>query len=573
MSRPVLPTLAAPLPAAAALLLAAALPAQSARQPEMVSPGLQGLPDGIAVASENGDTSALLYLDTGDQSVQVRVSDGRGLSWSLPLRLDDDPSGALKQTNRHSLAVDGDRVYAVWQDRRNGLLDDLYFSASLDGGASWSPANLRLDDGAAPGADDVKDFRLASSGDDVVALIAVGTVDEALYLTWSNDGGASWSAAVPVTAHNGAADVDNIALACSGDVAHAVWRDNFLNGVDDTVWLSSFDLQAGVFLSQDVDLSPNLVLAGGDADDGVAISVDDSHIAVIFHADGLGSTAEQLRVNLSADLGASWGGDSQVGTYDNAVLGHDADDGVVLVEDGRVAVAWADDRSGQDEVYVATADVALGVFSADHRCSSSTTGAGSPVLAGEFATEPLAVAWTQFPGQTLHSCHLRNGFWSNSFPVSANSGDVDGVDLAWNDRYDNFLAVWMADDAGSNEVYAGGYRAAQIDPGVVAGGAPAAFAVFGFAGGQFFQVVASGSPGPQAAPDGRLLGLTADAILQLSLSLPEMQGQLSADGGAVTSAVNVPASMSGQTLYLVAGAFDPILGITDLSDVVPSTIQ
>ncbi len=557
---------------AAAAVVAAPLTAQQSRLPEMVSPGLQGLPDGVAIASENGDTSALLYRDTGDQSIQVRVADGRGLSWTLPRRLDDDLSGALKQSHRHSLVVDGDRVYAAWRDQRNGLLDDLYFTASLDGGATWSAANLRLEDGALPGADDVKDYRIAASGDDVAALISVGTINESLYLTWSNDGGASWSPAVAVTAHNGLADVDNIALACSGDVAYAVWRDNFLNGADDTVWLSAFDLQTGAFVRQDVDVSPNLILAGGDADDGVGVAVDQNHLAVIYHADGLGSTAEQLRVNLSSDLGATWFGDHQVGQYDNALLGHDADSGAVLVEDGHVAVAWADDRSGANQVYATVADFASGVFAADRHCSLSAASASEPRLAGEFGGEPLALSWSQFPGETVHASYYRNGVWSNAFVVSANTGDTDGQGFAWNDRYDNCLAVWMADDIGSNQVYAGGFRPAQVDPGVLAGGLPATLVVHGFGGGQYFQVVASGSPGSLLIPDGRDLGLTADNILLTSKDLAQLSGQLAADGTGATASVTVPPSLTGMTLYFVAGGFDPVAGITDLSDARPATV-
>ena len=60
------------------------------------------------------------------------------------------------------------RLYAAWLDERNGANDDIYFTASLDGGATWSPANIRLDDSASAGARDVKDFRIASSGNDVV---------------------------------------------------------------------------------------------------------------------------------------------------------------------------------------------------------------------------------------------------------------------------------------------------------------------------------------------------------------------------------------------------------------------
>ena len=126
----------------------------------------------------------LLYKDTGDESVWLRTSDGRGINWGLPLRIDDDTTGSSKKTSKYSLKVDDNRIYIAWEDRRNGTNDDLYFTSSEDSGLTWLPANIRLDDGFGPGNNDIKDFRIGSGGKDVIAICSTDDGLESLFLTY-----------------------------------------------------------------------------------------------------------------------------------------------------------------------------------------------------------------------------------------------------------------------------------------------------------------------------------------------------------------------------------------------------
>jgi len=375
------------------------------------------------------------------------------------------------------------------------------------------------------------------------------------------------------TTHNGLADVDDLALACSNDFAYIVWRDNYTNGVDDTVWLSIFDINNEVFTAQDINVSPNLVAAGGDADDGLAVAVDENFLAILYHADNLGGTAEQVRVNLSADLGLSWSGDQQVGLYDNAVANHDADNGTLLVEDGFVAVAWQDNRSGQDEVYVTYANMLLGAFVPDVQCSNSATGSGPPQLSGEFNGEPLAVAWTETPGRVLKAKYMRNWSWSPSFLISANAGDVSNARMSWNDLYDNFSLLWLTDDTVVQQAVVGGFRAHQVSADPITAGGVATFNLTGFGPGRTYQVAASGSLGTLPLPDGRNLGLTYDTILQITKNLSPLRGVISGSGSATTAPVTVPPNLAGSTIYLIAVSFNNGGDFQDLSDTVAVTVQ
>jgi hypothetical protein len=565
------------LPLLSALSLCTAVtasaPSQEARQQKLIAVSPTANIAGISLASENGDTTALVVRDTADDSIWVRVSNGTGLEWSAPIQLDDDISGASKRSSKHSVHVDQDRIFAAWYDERNGANADIYFQSSNDGGATWLASDKRLDDGFAKGARDASDFRLSSSGNDVVALIASKDVDHSLYLTYSKDGGATWKSALAATNHNTFADVDDIAIACSDDVAYIVWRDNFLNGVDDTVWLSTFDLTTETFTAQDVNVSPNLITSNGDADDGVGVAVDLNFLAILYHADNLPGTAEQVRVNFSTDLGQTWSGDQQVGQYDNVAANHDADNGTLLVEDGHVAVAWQDDRSGMDQVYTTYADLLTGVYAPDHQCSNGILDTGPPQLAGEFHGEPLAVAWTEAPGRVLKAQYLRDWMWSSVFTVSNNVGDVSNARLSWNDTYDNFSIFWLADNAGVAEAFIGGFRAHQLNTGTVTAGTSATFALLGFTPVHNFQVVASGSTAKLLLPDGRDIGLAFDFILQTTRSMPALSGVTSATGTATTAVVTIPPTMSGNTIYMAAASFTNGGNFLDLTDVVAVEVQ
>ncbi|MCH2101161.1 MAG: glycoside hydrolase [Planctomycetes bacterium] len=556
-------------PLAFLLIAAAATPslAQQAREPQLIVTGTLGAPDGISLASENEDLAALLFRDNGDNTLWLQTSDGRGLNWNAPVRLDDDSNNAPKSTGSRSLTVDGMRIYVAWLDERNGANDDVYFTASLDGGLTFNTNNIRLDDGASPGERDVKDFRIASSGNDIAVLMSVEYVSEELYLTWSNDGGASWEDAVPVTNHNGTADIDDIALAASADRAYIAWRDNFTNSMNDSVWFSSFDLKTESFIAQDIPISSNMQALGGDADNEVEIAVDDTHIAILFHADSLGSSAEQVRVNLSNDLGSSWIGDQKVGEYDNASAGHDADEGAVLVEDGYVAIAWYDDRTSADQIYAAVADVATGIFSSDHLCSDGIGGVGPPQISGEFGDETLAVTWNQLPGRSAKACSYRNGSWGQNFVISNNSGDVRNVRMAWSDIYDNFLVAYVSDDTLEDEIYVGGFRNQQVS-GSLTAGSLATLTVSGFESGVDFRVVASSSLGNLLIPDGRNLGVAYDNILDTTRRTSALSGTTDTAGAGSTTPVLVPPRFSQNRLFLLAASFKNSGEIADLSDVV-----
>jgi len=79
----------------------------------------------------------------GDADIlAIRSADG-GVSWSPPVRVNDDPPGSLQFFPWVAIDEQG-YVHVVWYDRRNAAVDlDIYYAISTDGGASFRP-NQRI---------------------------------------------------------------------------------------------------------------------------------------------------------------------------------------------------------------------------------------------------------------------------------------------------------------------------------------------------------------------------------------------------------------------------------------------
>jgi len=91
------------------------------------------------------------FLGTDPQDVMFSRSTDGGVTWSAPVRVNDDAAGEWQWFGTMSVAPNG-RIDAVWLDTRDNpgtVLSSLYYSSSIDGGATWSP-NERISDAFDP---------------------------------------------------------------------------------------------------------------------------------------------------------------------------------------------------------------------------------------------------------------------------------------------------------------------------------------------------------------------------------------------------------------------------------------
>jgi len=100
---------------------------------------------------------------TNGTDVFVARSTNRGVSWSAPVRVNDDPTGVRKDQFNQWLSVDptSGSINLSWNDARNDPADtktDIFFAQSTNGGASFAPhvkvTTVMTDESAAnPNAD------------------------------------------------------------------------------------------------------------------------------------------------------------------------------------------------------------------------------------------------------------------------------------------------------------------------------------------------------------------------------------------------------------------------------------
>ncbi len=143
-------------------------------------------------------------------------------------RVDQPLPATLGQVRSPVAACQGNSLYAVWGDTRNGN-DDIFFNVSTDNGATWQPSNTRLDTNAPPGI--LRDAGPAICVDGANLYVAWGQYDKGTanqyYMNRSLDGGATWLP-TPVVIDGNTAPFQgtNIQLCCDGNTVIATWSDN-----------------------------------------------------------------------------------------------------------------------------------------------------------------------------------------------------------------------------------------------------------------------------------------------------------------------------------------------------------
>jgi DNA/RNA endonuclease YhcR with UshA esterase domain len=97
----------------------------------------------------NGDNIHVVWQDDRDGNYEVyyKRSTDNGENWGSDTRLTSDDSGSWVPV----VAVNGDNIHVVWQDRRDGNYE-VYYKRSTDNGENWgSDTRLTSDDSTSAG--------------------------------------------------------------------------------------------------------------------------------------------------------------------------------------------------------------------------------------------------------------------------------------------------------------------------------------------------------------------------------------------------------------------------------------
>ncbi len=557
------------------LLLSSFLIAQGPRTPQRLDNSTQVY--GPAVAS-GGEVSAVAWKDSSTNEIFVSSSDGTGRSWSAPVRVDDDATGANKWVYDYSIAVDSGNIYLAWRDERNGSQDDCYFSVSSDGGATWS-ANVRMDDGYGIGAEAVDQARICADSGNVYIGMRVDNsgTGEGIWLASSNDGGASWNASLRAdTAASG--DCDDFGIACTGGNVYVAFANNRNSSSYDDLFYNMSHNGGISWMATETQIDPSGPGVGDLAPGEISLVVDASGDACIawLEEDLSNGTSDELHAMFSTDGGHNWGAEI---VLQNTV---DVDNQFVALSGSSAVIVWEDDRLGGDEVYAwSTSDGGA----TGNEIQMSVAGGSYPVVVG--GGDYWAVIWGEggYPEMTAMSSSRDGGStWSAIQDLDAGvaTGDTDYNEVAYNAQYGNFIGAWLDDVAGSNNCYAGGLRPASIS--AVSGSfTPGDFIHFSASGfgvsdtGFNFAVMISSGAGNYALPfgDARNTGLLNNPYLPKFISLLSGTVDASGAGDTITGVVRIPGVPPGTTFYCSAVAFSQAGGISfgSLTDVSSFTVQ
>ncbi len=276
------------------------------------------------------DDDAIGTQDTSSLTVDRLLLD-------LPNARVDSPSVTADSKNVR-LASSGNRIYAVWEDYRNGAAD-IYFNCSTDGGKTWpSGSEVKIDSEWNSTTSSVNPA-IACSGQNVyIAWQDDRNGDWDIFAKFSTNGGASWQAEPRLDAAPAGADAINPQIACNGEAVCVVWLD--LRMIQDI--RSNRTINAGQWWSGE----QTVTTGGAGFPYSPQIAFSGSHVYVTWHQ-GAGSDHD-IYVATSNDWGTSWGSPARVDCDSGSA---DSTDPCIAVSGNFALVAWSDDRNGSYDVY------------------------------------------------------------------------------------------------------------------------------------------------------------------------------------------------------------------------------
>ena len=268
------------------------------------TPGADDVWEMDLAVNQSGNEVYVAWTDPrgGDTDLFARASNNGGLSWSAGVRVDTAPAGI--EALRPAIAVDmAGTVHVLWEDWRNATAPwQVFHSRSGTEGATWS-ANMQVS--AAPATRMATAVALAAMGGGELHAVwrESGTGPEAILSANSLDGGASWSLA-QVTPSSGTTPVFTPDVTAVTGTIYATW----ISQGQVRIVRSSRSVDGGATWSAPVraDDVPTAFADAFPEDPKVAVVLGNPYIVW----DDIRSTLRDLYVSGSSDGGTTWAAQS-----------------------------------------------------------------------------------------------------------------------------------------------------------------------------------------------------------------------------------------------------------------------
>ena len=275
--------------------------------------------------------------------IWYKTGDDGGLTWSggtkLTLQSYNDYRPSIAQTT-------GGRIWVAWDSWRNtnpaGVWNyDIFYKTSDDNGVTWSADTLLTTD----------------TGDDYAPSITQ-TVDGKIWLVWysyrsgnsdiwyktSDDGGATWSAAIQLTTDTSGDFVPSITQMADGKI-WVVWTSLFRSSNLFNLWYKTSD-DGGATWSAATQLTTGFI-------DGLSpiAQTTDGRIWVAWsswrNTNPAGVSNYDIYYKTSDDNGATWSQD----TLFTRFVGYDFPTDITALSSGYLALVWYSNRPGNDDIW------------------------------------------------------------------------------------------------------------------------------------------------------------------------------------------------------------------------------
>lgn len=310
-------------------------------------PGVTPLDPDVAFGSSKQVALAYQWRRHMPRTKEIRVarSDDGGKSWTqTPTGLEGSGKGFTPKLAWGR----GQSLVLVWADeRRVDRAWDVYARRSPDGGRTWDseqvlsrfPQTTREDLFVRP--------EVISDGQDRFWAVWLGLRNgrSSFYLSRSTDGGKTW--ADPVALSGQSESVFGQRLVRSGDRLLLVWQDT-RTGQDRIYAVSSGDGGVTWTSPTRVDHLPEDSQAA--ASSASVVLGPDGEAFVAWH-DGRNGR-DDVFVGRSPDAGRTWAPQDVRMDMDEPGTAVSRFPKIARAEDGRLAVAWEDDRAGHEGVYL-----------------------------------------------------------------------------------------------------------------------------------------------------------------------------------------------------------------------------
>lgn len=289
-----------------------------------------------AIAASGSDVFIVWDDDSsGNFEILYTVSHDGGQTFSLPQNLSQNAGRSVLP----EIAVAGDNLYVVWQDDTLGNRE-IFYRRSLDGGRTFTTtSNLSKNSGRSLSP------AIAASGSHVYVVWDDNTTgNHEIFYAHSSDGGKGFSA--PQNISNSPSFSAAPTIAVSGSQVYVTWTEEFIPENYEIFYSWSSD--GGGSFAPPRNISKTSAYSGASV---VAAWDNDVHLAWIE-----GILIEQqgkIHVDYEVFYASSPGGGAEFTAPQNLSLS----DGItvnpaIAISDGKIYIAFADDASGNFEVFL-----------------------------------------------------------------------------------------------------------------------------------------------------------------------------------------------------------------------------